>query len=60
MYALTMDQIDMVSGGQSDALTGSEVMVGVAVAAIAAAPVVAVVAAGAAIAAAGIAIYQEL
>jgi hypothetical protein len=58
MYILGRDTVEKISGGQSAALTGAEVLVGVAVAA--ASPVVAGVAAAGAIAAAGVAIYQEL
>jgi hypothetical protein len=58
MRAMNFEVVDAVSGGQSDALTGAEVLVGVAV--CAAAPLVAGVAAGAAIVCAGIAIWDEL
>jgi hypothetical protein len=58
MYTMSIEDVEVVSGGQSDALTASEVMLGVAVAA--ASPVVAGVAAAGAIAAAGLAIYEEL
>jgi hypothetical protein len=58
MRTMTFEEADAVSGGQSAALTASEVFLGVAVAATA--PVIAGVAAGAAIVAAGLAIYEEL
>jgi len=58
MRALNDVEVEQVSGAQGAALTGSEVMLGVAVAA--ASPVIAGVAAGAAIVLAGIAIYEEL
>lgn len=58
MRTITPEELAAVSGAQSDALTGAEVLVGVAVCATA--PVVAGVAAGAAIVCAGIAIWEEL